>query len=80
MRKFSLLLLSIMLVTLSFAQIKDPVDWTYSAKKINATTYELRLKAKIEDGWHLYSQNTPDGGPIPTTISFKKNTLPHRYR
>ena len=75
MRKFSLLLLSIMLVTLSFAQIKDPVDWTYSAKKINATTYELRLKAKIEDGWQLYSQNTPDGGPIPTTISFKKNTL-----
>ena len=76
MRKFSLLLLSFMVVTLSFAQIKDPVDWTYSAKKINATTYELRLTAKIESGWHLYSQTQPDDAIAqPTTISFNKNPL-----
>lgn len=25
--------------------------------------------------WHIYSQTTPDGGPLPTKISFTKNPL-----
>jgi thiol:disulfide interchange protein DsbD len=33
------------------------------------------MKAKMEDEWHIYSQTTPDGGPIATTISFTKNPL-----
>ena len=60
---------------LSFAQIETPVQWAFSSKKINATTYEVHLTATIESGWHLYSQTTPDGGPVPTSISFAKNPL-----
>ena len=26
-------------------------------------------------GWHIYSQLTPDGGPIPTTFRFNNNAL-----
>jgi thiol:disulfide interchange protein DsbD len=26
-------------------------------------------------GWHIYSQFTPGGGPIPTSFSFNKNAL-----
>ena len=58
-----------------FAQLQDPVEWTFFSKKINATTYEVHLTANIEGKWHLYSQTTPDGGPIPTSISFVKNPL-----
>jgi DsbC/DsbD-like thiol-disulfide interchange protein len=58
-----------------FSQIKAPVKWAFSAKKINASTYEVHLTASLESGWHIYSQTTPDGGPVPTSVSFTKNPL-----
>ena len=58
-----------------FAQIQNPVSWTATSKKIGDKTYEVRLTANINQGWHVYSQTTPDGGPVPTTISFTKNPL-----
>jgi DsbC/DsbD-like thiol-disulfide interchange protein len=57
------------------AQIKNPVKWNYSAKKLSAGKYELRMTAILEKGWHIYSQNTPEGGPVPTTFTFTKNPL-----
>ena len=30
--------------------------------------FEAILKAKVDEGWHLYSMSQPEGGPIPTTI------------
>jgi len=29
----------------------------------------------IEKGWHIYSQSTPDGGPVATSFTFSKNPL-----
>lgn len=63
------------LAIFSFAQDSGPVTWSFTAKKVNATTYELRLSAKLENGWHTYSQSTPAGGPVATEISFAKNPL-----
>ena len=65
----------VLMVQFVYAQIENPVRWSFSSKKINATTYEVHLAATIEDGWHIYSQTTPDGGPIPTAVSFSKNPL-----
>ncbi len=31
----------------------------------------LTFNGIIEKGWHLYSQFTPDGGPLPLEIIFK---------
>src|ERR1044072_4164254 len=62
-----------LLSVLAFAQ--QPVTWRYSAKKVGAKTYEVRLTALIEFSWHIYSQSTPDGGPLPTKIVFSKNPL-----
>ncbi len=75
MRILVLLLISVIFTTQSFAQVKTPVQWSFTSKKINATTYELHLTAAIDDEWHIYSQNTPDGGPVPTSITFSKNPL-----
>ncbi|MEO6950129.1 MAG: protein-disulfide reductase DsbD domain-containing protein [Ginsengibacter sp.] len=70
---FSFLLL---FANMLFAQmVKNPVEWTATSKKVGDKTYEIRLVANIQNGWHIYSQNTPDGGPIPTSISFTKNPL-----
>ncbi len=46
-----------------FAQLLNPVDWTVTSKKINDKVYEVHLIATINKGWHIYSQNTPEGGP-----------------
>jgi hypothetical protein len=56
------------------AQILNPVSWTFSAKKIDAKTYELHLTATIGDKWHVYSQDAGNG-PIPTSFVFTANPL-----
>lgn len=68
-------MLGLVILNMANAQVRNPVQWDFSAKKINATTYEVYLTANMEDGWHVYSQHTPDGGPVPTTIKFAKNPL-----
>ncbi|MDN3641479.1 cytochrome c biogenesis protein CcdA [Lutimonas halocynthiae] len=50
------------------AQIHNPVTWSTSVEKINDSEFNLLITAGIEAGWHLYSQDVPEGGPIPTTI------------
>jgi Disulphide bond corrector protein DsbC len=65
----------VLISNMLFAQIQSPVSWTATSKKIGDKTYEIRLTANINQGWHVYSQTTPDGGPVPTTISFTKNPL-----
>jgi hypothetical protein len=72
------LMLSLLLAALTFgvfAQVKDPVAWSYVAKKKSANTYEIVITANMEEAWHIYSVNTPKGGPIATKINFKKNPL-----
>src|SRR5689334_17829532 len=75
MRKSLLILITTFLAVSSFAQIKDPVQWGFTTKKIAPLIYEVHLTATIEGGWHLYSQTTPEGGPIATSIEFTKNPL-----
>ena len=53
------------------AQIHEPVKWKTSVEKVSDSVFDLVVKANIDEGWHLYSQNVPDGGPIPTSFSFK---------
>ncbi|EFK59385.1 protein-disulfide reductase DsbD family protein [Sphingobacterium spiritivorum] len=53
------------------AQILNPVKWTYAAKKINDKEAVLYMKAQIDKGWHIYSQNMAEGGPVKTKFTFK---------
>lgn len=52
------------------AQILNPVKWNTSVNKLSETEYELVSTATIEQGWHLYSQNVEDGGPLPTIFTY----------
>ena len=61
---FSLLAISV------FPQIYNPVSWEFSQKEISNSEIQLQFKATIEKGWHLYSQNISDDGPVPTTFTF----------
>ncbi|MDN3596987.1 protein-disulfide reductase DsbD family protein [Zunongwangia endophytica] len=59
--------------TFSQAQIYDPVSFETSVEKVNENQYALIINAFIEPGWHLYSQDVPSGGPIPTSFQFSSN-------
>ncbi len=61
-----LFLLTLLISQLGFSQILDPVEWTTKVEQISDTEYELTMEAFIEPGWHLYAQEIPEGGPIPT--------------
>ncbi len=66
------------LTTLAFVlgvqgQVLKPVKWTTSVEKASDTEYILIAKASIEEGWHLYSQNVPEDGPIATVFTFETN-------
>lgn len=54
----------------SFAQILEPVKWSFDSKQ-NGNEVKLIFKATIEDDWHLYDTSLPDGGPVPTSINFE---------
>lgn len=59
----------------AFAQL-NPVSWAFNSKKIGDKTYEVRMTATMQPGWHLYSQVQPeDAIAIPTDIQFNKNPL-----
>jgi thiol:disulfide interchange protein DsbD len=54
----------------AYAQIETPVKWSYGAKKISSTEAVIFIKATIQSGWHIYSMNVKDGGPIKTSFTF----------
>ena len=56
------------------AQIHKPVVWETSVEKINDSDFNLIISATIEEGWHLYAQNVPEGGPIATSISITEDS------
>ncbi len=74
MKKFILIPIFFLSSLVAFGQ-SSPVKWTFSAKQIADKTYELRYSAKVNDPWHIYSQTTPEGGPLPTKISLFRNPL-----
>ena len=75
LKKISFIFLFLAICFVSKAQIENPVEWEFDSKKVSGTTYEIHITAKLDRGWHIYSQFTPDGGPIATTITFNKNPL-----
>lgn len=75
MKKIITLLMVMGITGICMAQGGDPVSWSFTSKKIADKTYEIHLTATIASPWHMYSQSSPDGGPLPTKISFTKNPL-----
>lgn len=53
----------------------DVVEWKFESKKVADKKYEVKLIALVKNPWHIYSTTTPEGGPLPTKISFTKNPL-----
>ena len=48
-----------------------PLQWSKELIQESDSIYSLQITTLIEDGWHLYSQFTPEGGSLPTELEFK---------
>ena len=75
MFKKLLVLFSVFIFILNASgQIYDPVTWDFSYEKKGENKYDLIFTANIEENSHIYSMTIPEGGPIPTSITF--DTVP----
>ncbi|MFS4491677.1 cytochrome c biogenesis protein CcdA [Maribacter sp. 2308TA10-17] len=73
MKQFVLGILLVLSALSVFGQTDDePVLWSHEWNKISDTEYELIVKAQIFEGWHVFSQHTPEGGSRPSEFTYKK--------
>ena len=54
------------------AQIQDPVKFNSELKILAADEAEIVFTAAIDKGWHVYSTDLGDGGPISATFNVEK--------
>ena len=74
--KKSFVFAAIIFTALTASAQLNPITWSFTAKKIADKTYEIHMKATIQNKWHLYSQKQPDDAlAIPTTFVFSPNPL-----
>jgi len=58
-----------------FCQSQSHVKWSFESRKKSDNVYEIILHATVAQPWHIYSQFTPDGGPLATQITFASNPI-----
>ena len=54
------------------AQIQEPVKFKTEWKNVSAAEVEVVFTATIDPGWHVYSTDLGDGGPISATFNTDK--------
>lgn len=64
---FSLMLMLTTFVGISMAQIMNPVHWTVS-DNVEGKVLTITYSARIDDHFHLYSTQLPEGGPEKTAF------------
>lgn len=71
---FATVLSLFVFASFAFAQMSDPVKWTFTAKQTaGSDVAEVVITATIDAGYHLYSQKPVENGPIPTEFTFDKS-------
>ena len=71
MRNFLYTLITFLVLTNVNAQVLSPVKWTTKIEKVSETEFNLIANGTIQEGWHVFSQFTPDGGSLPMVLNFK---------
>lgn len=71
--RISLFFLVVLSSFFSFSQMgnQQPVKWKYEVEQLSDAEYKLILKGTIDPEWHVYSQFTPEGGALPTELTFE---------
>lgn len=65
-------LLSVLLILPALSQIQEPIKFKTELKQNSDTEAEIIFNATIDKGWHVYSTELGDGGPISATFNIDK--------
>ena len=68
----SILLLLTALTTVAFAQMVEPIHFSAQLKTSSTDEAEIIFTAKIDKGWHLYSTELGEDGPISASFHINK--------
>ena len=71
-KKVWMLLVALVLVLSDQAQMLNPVKFTTQLKIGNSAQAEIIFTGKINPGWHVYSTNLGNDGPISATFNVNK--------
>jgi thiol:disulfide interchange protein DsbD len=74
MRKWVLAVIGMVIAITAFPQIQEPVTFSQQLKKISETEAEIIFTGKIDKGWHVYSTDLGDGGPIEAVLEVEHIT------
>ena len=72
MKKVLTLLLMLGLSFAAFAQMVDPVKFSSKLEMLKDGEAQIVFTGKIDDGWHVYSTNLGNDGPISATFNAVK--------
>ncbi|AVM51969.1 thiol:disulfide interchange protein DsbD [Bacteroides zoogleoformans] len=72
MKKISLSLFLLLFAMMAQAQMQDPVKFKSEWKNLPGGEAEIVFTAAIDKGWHVYSTDLGDGGPISATFNVEK--------
>ena len=62
----------LLIAVVAQAQIQEPVKFKSERKTLAAGEAEIVFTATIDKGWHVYSTDLGDGGPISATFNVEK--------
>ena len=65
----SVLLLSVLLALPALAQIQEPIKFKTEWKQNSDSEAEIIFNATIDKGWHVYSTELEEGGPISASFN-----------
>lgn len=77
MNKLLSLFSCLLITVLVQAQILDPVSFRTEFNKVSDDVAEIVFTASIDPGWHIYSTDLGDGGPISASFNVERITGAH---
>ncbi len=67
-----LLFLTLLVSGTTMAQFQEPVRFTVQQNRISDTEIEVVFTGQVDAGWHVYSTDIPEGGPIRAELTLEK--------
>lgn len=58
---------------LAHAQFEQHLFWKSEVVKTAENEFDVKFHCTLDEGWHVYSQFTEEGGPLPTKFEFAKD-------
>ena len=72
MKKILTIFLSVLVTVAAHAQMMEPVHFSSELKILTGDQAEIVFSATIDDGWHVYSTDLGNDGPISATFNMVK--------